>query len=913
MSSAPTGTVTIVFTDIQGSTALWERLGDKFAPILKLHHDTIRTQIVTHGGYEVKTEGDAFMVAFPRSSQAIGFCMSAQLALNNAPWPASIIDDPSPIAATLSTPDGSFLGLRVRMGVHTGRPTAAPDPQTGRIDYMGRMVNKAARIARAGHGGQVLVSSRAWDRARADLNIQGLNCRDLGEHALRGIDGKERIREVLPTALSTRHFPPIKTVRIRQTNLLPTTDRFVGREDESAALQSHLQAGTRLLTLMGPNGVGKRRLAVEFGWSNIQSFSGGVWTVDLTESEDIGQVCAAVADVLDLPLTYPDPVAQIGNALLGRGSTLLILHDLQSESGLVTDALESWMHRAPDARILVTSEVPLPNSEAQLLPLDPLPTDAARILGKTRSVHGTAPDDALIEVSQGMPLAIELLSAMETSKQAAAMAQMPRSDGSLPAAAVVHQTITAAIDALAPSARAALCRLSMFSGGFSTEAAAAIGVEELLGSLADQRLLRKVQDNRWTLPPVIAEHAANWLAKDRADLLTAEAIHGQWAAQLCEEAIEQKSWHHLIKERENLHQANIRACDRNDSETAGITGIGLMTALHWLGPPAAAIAVANRILRMPSLTPRLKANLLRLHAVSQHFLGHLEDAKASLWEAETLSRTIDDPAVAAEVYLERGRQQDAQGLVEDAMAAFQSSLDAFHAANDPSGEGRAIAEMGNLAAKRGETEYARRLYMAALAQHRRVSDSRAEGATLSNLAILTTIENRPAEARELFRDALAIHRAQKDRRGEAVVLGNLGDLYLQTGELDIAVLHLNSALQGAKSIGDRHIEGCFLGSLGEAHARMDRLAQARSTMARSERLLREVGDAYDLVRLICRRGHVEALGQYPKRAVKCLSQAKSILNSTGMTDHTKPHQAIIELEEQLKEMGLICDEDAPTG
>ena len=906
--NAPTGTVTIVFTDIQGSTALWERFGEAFGSALQLHHDTVRAQIVAHGGYEVKTEGDAFMVGFKKPASAIRFCTATQLALHNAPWPQSLLEDPSPIAAFLSTVDGSHRGVRVRMGIHTGRPAATKGLESGRTDYVGRMVNKAARIARAGHGGQILASTRTWELAKTALGEASVEIRDLGEHALRGIPGRERIHQILPTALAHRRFPPIKTLRIRQTNLLPPSDRFLGRDDEMSTLEEHLRTGTRLLTLVGPAGVGKRRLGSELGRLQLDAFSGGVWAADLSEAQDLGQVCASVAAALEMTLTQPDPVAQIGNALLGRGPVLLVLTDLHSASFLVTQAIGTWLTRAPDARILVTSTTPLLHTDEQILPLDPLQPAPAAALLKARAGDAELDSALLAGTVEGLPLAIELVGALVRDRDGVDVARdlvtLPQLPGLPPLASALRRAIEVAMRALPPEEARALCRLSLFSGGFSTRAAAEMGAKQALQTLIDRRLLRAAAADRWTMSPAISEFAAARLAVDRDQLLAAEAAHGAWAADLCIRAVTSQDRRILVQERDNLLQANVRATDRADSAIAGATGIGLMTALHWLGPPAAALPVADRTLAITGLSPRMQADLLRLRSLSHHFLGHLDEAATGLAEAEELARTIDDPAVAAEVYLERGRQQDDQGLVELALDAFQSSLDAFHAAEDPAGEGRTIAAMGNLAAKRGELEHAGRLYLAALSQHRRVGDSSAEGAALSNLAILTTIAGRTAEARELFRDALAIHRAQGDRRGEAVVLGNLGDLYLQTGELSLAMMHLNSALSTAREIGDLHIQGCFLGSLAEERARAGRLPQARSLMARAERLLREVGDTYELIKLICRRGHVELMGSYPKRARICLDQAQAHVDELSLGPETKPHQAIEELRARLLALGF---------
>ena len=157
MSEAPAGTVTLVFTDIQGSTALWEHLGEGFKALLDQHNALFRAAIAEFGGYEVKTEGDAFMVAFQEAASAVAMCLTMQERLQEAEWPESLNDEAvADFAGT--TEDGCFRGLRVRMGVHTGTPNCQPDPVTGRMDYFGRMVNRAARVGGVGHGGQLIIN-----------------------------------------------------------------------------------------------------------------------------------------------------------------------------------------------------------------------------------------------------------------------------------------------------------------------------------------------------------------------------------------------------------------------------------------------------------------------------------------------------------------------------------------------------------------------------------------------------------------------------------------------------------------------------------------------------------------------------------------------------------------------------------
>lgn len=907
MSKAPTGTVTIVFTDIQGSTALWERLGDGFSTALQLHNDVVRTQLKSAGGYEVKTHGDAFMVAFDRAEDALGFCIQTQEALHHAPWPATLLEDCSPIAAALSTADGAFRGVRVRMGVHIGRPTAVLSPQTGRTDYVGRMVNKASRISRAGYGGQILVSARAWDRAKKGLDHTSIEVVDLGEHALRDIAGREHIREIRARNLPGRRFPPIKTVRTKRTNLHTHEDEFLGRPEELSAMDEHLRAGTRLLCLVGPTGVGKRRLATEFGFRHLEAMDGGVWAADLSECQNLTEICTAIAAVMDMALTQPDPVEQIGNALLGRGPVMLLLMDLPTQSEQISEAVLAWLQRAPDARVLTTATQPLPHPEAQILPLDPLPADTAWALLKARSAPAEIDAETWYEAAQGIPLCIELLGAL--LQAGAAPAIRPTQQDLPPTAAALRQAIGASIAGLDDAVTEKLALLSIFGGGFSRTAACAVGAEMALEVLIRRRLVQPLGPSRWRIPAAIGEWIAEHLDDDLGPSGAAPRVHGIWARDLAKAANAAGDTAVLVLERENLLVASIRAADRADADIASETSIGLIVALHWLGPPSAALPVASRVLALDGLTPRAQVHLLRLRALTHHFTGAARLAREDLFTAAKLAQTIDDPAVAAQVYLEQGRHHDDEGAIERALAAFQSSLDAFHAAEDPAGEGRAIAAMGNMAAKRGQLISAERLYVAALAQHRRGRDPQAEGAALSNLAVLTTIADRPAEARELFRDALAIHRSQGDRRGEAVVLGNLGDLYLQTEEWEIARMHLDSALSTAREIGDRHIEGCFLGSLGEVSGRTGRLPQARSQMARAEQLLREVGDTHELIKLICRRGHVELLGQYPARAPQCLGTAEALAAALSPGPETRPHRAVEQLRKTLA-AGQISDDEA---
>src|SRR5437867_10162394 len=184
--NSPSGTLTLVFTDIQNSTELWEKLGGDFERWLGQHNRILRERLAACGGYEVKTEGDAFMIAFTHARDAVRFALETQEALHAAGWPPEI---------------GEML---VRMGIHTGEPIRAPDPQTGRIDYIGPDVNRAARVAGAGHGGQILLSGPTYAAAEGELANAVIT--DLGGHRLNGVERPVHLLQVLPRSLAVWSF-----------------------------------------------------------------------------------------------------------------------------------------------------------------------------------------------------------------------------------------------------------------------------------------------------------------------------------------------------------------------------------------------------------------------------------------------------------------------------------------------------------------------------------------------------------------------------------------------------------------------------------------------------------------------------------------------------------------------------------
>ena len=350
MSEVPTGTVTLVFTDIQGSTSLWEYLGVDFKSVLDQHNELFRSAIKEFNGYEVKTEGDGFIIAFRCGVEAVSMCLAMQVRLQAKEWPDSFNDEAISDFAG-ATEDGCFRGLRVRMGVHTGTPVSQRDPVTGRMDYFGSMVNRAARVGAVGYGGQLVVSGATWEAVASQLP-KGTAIEDLGEHALKGFERREYLRQLLPAELSERSFPRLKTPNLKNTNLPTRLDSFFGREPEIYDLKRRIADGQRLITVLGAGGTGKTRLAQRLGGTQLGSFPGGVWFCDLSEARSSAEILTSMGASLEVPLTSRDPEFQLASALLGLGRVLVILDNFEQ----VVAAASEPNNAAADSRGLMRSE-----------------------------------------------------------------------------------------------------------------------------------------------------------------------------------------------------------------------------------------------------------------------------------------------------------------------------------------------------------------------------------------------------------------------------------------------------------------------------------------------------------------------------------------------------------------------------
>ena len=636
MTAQPTGTVTLLFTDIEGSTQLLRRLGrERYAEALGLHRRLLREAFGRHGGYEVDYEGDAFFVAFAEAQAAVAAGSEAQEALAAAEWPGG-------------------RPFRVRIGIHTGEPVAEPPK------YVGLDVHLAARIMAAAHGGQVLLSE-------ITRKLVDVPAADLGEHTLRDFDEPVRLFQ-----LGGRRFPPLMTVA--NTNLVRPSTSFVGRAGELAELLVLLHSDTRLITLTGPGGTGKTRLALEAAFESIGSWPNGVWFVPLAPVTDEAFIEPAIADAVGARADVRDD--------LRSKRLLLVLDNLEQLRGapaVIADLLAA----CPDVRVLATSREHLNLSIEQEYPVPTLSSAAAAELFVQRArlrEPGFESNGSVIELADrldGLPLALELAAArVKVLSPAQILERLGRSldvigrgPGDLPER---QRTLRAAIewsyDLLAADEKALFRRLGVFVGSIDLDAAEAVGGGDLdtLASLVDKSLLRPLGDSRFAMLQVLREYARDRLeaAGETHHASLEHASYFRALAERIEPELRTSRQLDVIDLLEADYANFVRAIEWGVESGEAELALDLFGRLRhlWWDRGRQGWVLAERVLAAADTRPTPeRASALHAAAGLASVYGDLEQARSLDEQALEMHTDLDDPVRVATTQMSLGWTYQAMG------------------------------------------------------------------------------------------------------------------------------------------------------------------------------------------------------------------------------------------------------------
>ncbi len=757
MVAQPTGTVTLLFTDVEGSTQLLTRLGaERYAEMLELHRRLLRGAFAAHGGYEVDEEGDALFVAFAAAADAVAAAADGQQALAAADWPEGC------------------GALRVRMGVHTGEPLVVPPK------YVGMDVHRTARIMSATHGGQVLISDTT-----AAL-VHGVLLRDLGQHRLKDLLAPVRLFQLEIDGLPGE-FPPLRS--LQQTNLPIAAWPLLGRKRELEAIRSLVSDGVRLVTLTGPGGSGKTRLGLQAAADLSEEFADGVFFTSLAPLRDTLAVKAAAAEAVGL---QPDDDL---TAWLASRRTLLVLDNLEHLPGV--DAVVGEL-LVGGTTVLATSRTSLRLSGEHELPIEPLAENAAVELFVTRAAAAGRPIEAnetVVAVCSrldNLPLALELAAAR--AKLLSPTLLLERLDQALPLLTggasdrperqrTLRATIAWSHDLLEPEAQAAFRRLSVFRGSFSLQAAEAITETGLdtIGALVDQSLVKPFDDDRFFLLETIREFAREQL-DDAAETETYRERHANWY----EDQLERNGLSWFIAEEDNLRAMldRLAATDPDRAVAAKRQLWGFWRARgsypEWSERHATLLAAdglseqARRSLLLDEVRlalfmgDREKAERAAEDALKAvEGIGGEDEAVALIlaapalgWrdrdrgaqlalEARTLSEGLEDGRRSA-VLIDVGIALAEAGRPDEARATTHEAREGFRRIQSDSGVAIATSNLGWFDLAAGEFEAAREAFASAQRIARRIGHRTAESDASRGLGLALLALRRREESLEAF-------------------------------------------------------------------------------------------------------------------------------------------------------------------
>lgn len=826
MAALPTGTVTFLFSDIEGSTRLLRALGDDYADVLARHDRVIREAVERADGHEVSTEGDSFFVVFRSAPAAVRAAVDAQSALAAERWPED---------AT----------VRVRMGLHTGEGTLGGD------NYAGLDVNRAARIAEVAHGGQVVLSRTASSLVENDLP-DGVALRDLGEHRLKDLAHPEQIFQLEIPGQPT-DFPSLRSLDSRPNNLPRQPTSFVGRGQELTDTQRLLQEG-RLLTLTGPGGAGKTRLALQLAAEVSDGFEDGVFFVDLAPISDPDLVAVTVTRTIGLPESRGETRTARDRLIehLRDREMLLVLDNFEQvvEAGSVVSDL---LAASPETKVVVTSRAVLNlygERDYRVPPLDrPDPRDLPDLEGLSQYAavslfidRATAvqPDFAITNDNapavaeicarlEGLPLAIELAAARVRLLSPQAILERlgdrlsllvggPRD---LPARQrTLRQTIAWSHDLLAPEEQRLLARLSVFVGGFRLEEAEevcgppgelGIGVFDGLTSLVDNSLVTSSAgvsaELRFSMLETIRDFASERLADsgEEDELRRRHAARFLALAETAEPQVygpqRRETLDRLEREHANFRAALNWALERTQTETALRLVGALWRFWQMRGYLREGRRYAERALEMPDAADHPEARLQALAAAGgiAHWQMDTEGQLDHYGQAVSLARELGDRAAIADalynlgfpiffgaIVREDGRgfevpPQDTEGI-EEARAMWEESLELYQELEDDHGRAKVRWMRGLDRALDGDLAGAKEDFEFALTTFEAADDVFMAAWAQYGLANLLDMTGDYEEARSRFREALRLFADARDTTGVVFQLEMVAKLEATRGD-----------------------------------------------------------------------------------------------------------------------------------
>jgi predicted ATPase/Flp pilus assembly protein TadD len=751
------------------------------------------------------------------------------------------------------------------------------------MDYVGGMVNRAARVADAAHGGQILISDAAFRALDQDFTP---DLYDLGVHRLRGLRREEHLRQATPASQASRRFPPARTFGLRHAALPRETHAFFGREDQLATVRRKLHLDASAVVVLAPGGMGKTRFALRFAELFGDEFDGGVWFCDLSAAETLTGLLREVARALGLTLVgagVESQIEQIGYALAGREEALFLFDNVEQVARPLSEVLQHWLKQTPEARYLVTSQRPVGGDDVLEFDLPPLSQDAAVELFVRRAQLIDADFvfddkarkriDRLVERLHRIPLAIamaaarvDVLSLAKLEKRLGTRFEVLTQPPDV--ASEPELTLSKLGDwswELLPDwARELLLQCAPFVGGFALEQAEELldlsdypespPIEQALALLCSQSLLYRVMaperrsDLRYGLYGVVRQQAKQALqASGKVDAVMER--HAEVYLGLAE------GLKPLVSGRDGLEAINRLAADLNNVLAvhrrfeelkpvwAARAAISLMPLLSVRGPILLAVDLLED---GAAARERLPAEQ-RLHGLAwrceiRRVVGRIEDAQSDANEMLSLAKALDDERSTANAWSRLAVIDRDLGQRTRAKRRLERAQEMAQSLGDESLHARILNNLAVFEIERGQPLQAEILQRRALELLRRVGDHQREWSIWCNLGTMCMDRGDLHEADEHYNQALTMARGLGQTEAQAIVLSNMGTLYWRLGQRDQAEGLYTRALVLLRESGSRRAEGFILAMLGGLTGDKGIEGQARLRLERAAVILTELRD-----------------------------------------------------------------------
>jgi predicted ATPase/class 3 adenylate cyclase len=825
-SLPPTGTLTFLFTDIEGSTKLWDARPDEMQTTLARHDALVRKAIVDANGYVFKTVGDAFCAAFAMAQDAVVAALAAQHYIVAEPWP-------------------EVTPITVRMAVHTG----AVENRDG--DYFGPALNRVARLLVTGHGGQSLLSQTTYDLVR-DTLPDAVTLHDLGAHQLKDLARPEQVYQLLHPGLRS-DFPPIRSLSTHPNNLPRQLTTFIGREREIADIKAlAIRAG--LMTLTGSGGSGKTRLALQVAAELLEQFPDGVWFVELAALVDPDLVPQSVASVLGVKEAPDKPITQTLAEHLKQKRLLLLLDNCEHLLDACAKLADALVRQCPDMKILATSREALgiAGEQTYRVPSLSLPDRKSAPTPQTLSVYESVQlfiDRALLVRSEfqvtnqnapalaslcwhldGIPLAIELAAArvrtLSVEEIDGKLDQRFRlltggSRTALPRQQTLRSLIDWSYELLREPEKQLLQRLSVFAGGWNLPAAEQVcagdgiadcDILDQLTSLADKSLVvseQKDGHSRYRLLETMRQYSRERLEESGSDLAVRER-HRDYFLALAEAA-----------------NAKLMGADQ----------------VAWLQRLDAEHENLRAVLQWSVMEPLSGAGLAMCGALVRFWVtrGHLTEGREWCARALALAGSEEQTLERAKVFGTAGELAYRQSAYPASRALHEESLAISRKLGDRRGIASSLNYLGSVAAAQGDYTSSQALYEESLALWRQLGERKFVARLLYNLACGALGQGDFGAARALFEECLAPMRELGDRGNIAYALGNLGYMAELHGDYPAARALGAESLAIMRELGDREGIANVLHNLGDVAYDLGDYSTAVSLRQESLVIWRELG------------------------------------------------------------------------